>query len=210
MIRTKQELKFYMKADYMMNRGVFTPSWKQRIRDIFIGDQIIRFLCLMRKTSYYRYIAENRSRFFGGGIFLFYKILYGRVSRKLGFSIGSEVFGYGLVIPHYGTIVVGSSNRIGNYAVLHTSTCISDNRKVIGDGLYLSTGAKMTSSITLGNNISVGANSLVNKSLLKDNVMIAGAPAKEIKVAEAWYIRDGRASRVEQIEALKKKMNLTI
>lgn len=63
----------------------------------------------------------------------------------MGITIVYNVFGYGLVIPHYGTIVVGESNNIGNYAVLHTSTCISSNGKIIGNGLYLSTGAKITS-----------------------------------------------------------------
>ena len=65
--------------------------------------------------------------------------------------------------------------------MLHTSTCISGNGKIIGDALYLATGAKMTSTIKLGNGISVGANSVVNKSFDKDNIMIAGMPAKEIK-----------------------------
>lgn len=128
---------------------------------------------------------------------------------KLGLSIGSEVFGYGLVLPHYGTIVVGGTNRIGNYAVLHTSTCISDNGKKIGDALYLATGAKMTSSITLGDNISVGANSVVNKSF-NSNCMIAGSPAKFIKEAVSWYERDGEsyAIKVKQIEDLKLKLGL--
>lgn len=46
------------------------------------------------------------------------------------------------MIPHYGTIVVGGTNIIGNFAVLHTSTYITANHKIIGNGLYLSTGAK--------------------------------------------------------------------
>lgn len=58
-----------------------------------------------------------------------------RLSRKLGFSIGYDVFDYGLVIPHYGTIVVGNTNRIGPYAVLHTSTCITDTGRRIGQAL---------------------------------------------------------------------------
>ena len=33
--------------------------------------------------------------------------------------------GYGAVIPHYGTIVVNGDARLGNYCVLHTSTCIA-------------------------------------------------------------------------------------
>ena len=105
----------------------------------------------------------------------------------MGFTIGYDVFGYGLTIPHYGTIVVGSSNKIGNYSVLQTSTCISNNGKIIGDGLYCATGVKMTSSIILGNNISVGANSLVNKSFESGNALIGGVPAKFIKEKGEWY-----------------------
>lgn len=129
---------------------------------------------------------------------------------KLGFSIGKDVFGYGLVIPHYGTIVVGGSNHCGNYCVLHTSTCISDNGKEIGDALYLATGAKVTSKCKIGDNVSVGANSVVNKDFEEGNVMIAGAPARIIKDAEAWYVRDGSAykSKVEKIENLKKTMRV--
>lgn len=115
-----------------------------------------------------------------------------------------------MVIPHYGTIVVGGSNKCGNYCVLHTSTCISDNGKNIGDALYLSTGAKITSKVTLGKNISVGANSVVNKSFVDGNIMIASAPAKIIKPMDAWYIRDGQifSERVNAIEKIKQKMNL--
>lgn len=115
--------------------------------------------------------------------------------------------GYGVVIPHYGTIVVGGSNRIGNYTVLHTSTCITGNGKIIGDALYLSTGAKITSKIELGNNISIAANSIVNKPF-SSNLMIAGAPAKQIKYADAWYIRDGELykDRVSRVENLRHEL----
>lgn len=147
----------------------------------------------------------------GGGIkYAYYYALYNRISKKLGFSIGYNVFGYGLVIPHYGTIVVGGNNRCGNYCVLHTSTCITGNGKVIGDAFYLSTGAKVTSKVVLGDNVSVGANSVVNKSVIDGNVMIAGAPAKVIKSTVAWYIRDGESfsSKVNAIENLRQKMKL--
>lgn len=146
----------------------------------------------------------------GGVKYAYYYALYNRISKKLGFSIGYNVFGYGLVIPHYGTIVVGGNNRCGNYCVLHTSTCITGNGKVIGDALYLSTGAKVTSKVVLGDNVSVGANSVVNKSVIDGNVMIAGAPAKVIKSTVAWYIRDGESfsSKVNAIENLRQKMKL--
>ena len=202
MIKSKRELSFYIMADTMMNRGYFKPSFKECLKRVFIKDHILTFLKLMRKCQYY----SHR----GGVKYIYYRIRYDRLSEKLGFSIGYNSFGYGLVIPHYGTIVVGGSNKCGNYCVLHTSTCITDNGKTIGDALYLSTGAKITSKVTLGDNISVGANSLVNKSLVDSNVMIAGAPSRVIKSMAAWYIRDGQlySDRVEAVENLKQKMNL--
>lgn len=138
----------------------------------------------MRYASYYKSA--------GGGELLYYRWLrkYNRLSVKLGFSVGIDVFGYGLVIPHKGTIVVGGSNRIGNYVVLHTSTCITDNGKDIGDGLYLSTGAVITAKVKLGNNVSIAANSVVNKDY-DGNCLLAGAPATIRKETEPWYRRDG-------------------
>lgn len=85
----------------------------------------------------------------------YYHYLHRKLGMKLGFTIGKDVFGYGLVIPHYGTIVVGENNRCGNYCVLQTSTCISNNEKKIGNALYLATGAKITSRCILGDNVSV-------------------------------------------------------
>lgn len=202
MIHSKKELAFYIKADNMMNCGYFTPSIAERLKRFVLGNDIMRFLKLMRKCQYYSHS--------GGVKYAYYQLRYIKISKKLGFSIGSDVFGYGLVIPHYGTIVVGGNNKCGNYCVLHTSTCITGNGKTIGDALYLSTGAKITSKITLGDNISVGANSVVNKSLPEGNVMIAGAPAKVIKPAEPWYIRDGKSftDKVKAIEELRTKMKL--
>lgn len=206
-------------ADMMMNRGIFKWTFKDRIKSLFIPDNIIQYLKSLRWSCYIankqQYTPPSRThskkhlppyiKFIG----LYHKIRCHRLGLKLGFSIGSEVFGYGLVIPHYGTIVVGNTNRIGNYAVLHTSTCISNNGKVIGDALYLATGVKITSKVKLGDNVSVGANSVVNKSF-GSNIMIGGSPAKQIKEAEAWYIRDGETylKRMQAVEELKRKMNI--
>ena len=54
MIRSKQELDFYIKADYMMNRGNFKPTLKQRIKNLFAPDYIMQYLEAMRKVSYYK------------------------------------------------------------------------------------------------------------------------------------------------------------
>jgi len=208
MIRSKKELKFFIMADMMMNRGKFKWTLRDRLKHLLLPDYVMKYLKSMR---YVAYVFDREC--FAPPLFkiigFYHYLRFQRLGIKLGFSIGSRAFGYGLVIPHYGTIVVGGSNRIGNYAVLHTSTCISDNGKVIGDALYLATGAKITSKIQLGDNISIGANSLVNKSF-ESNVMIAGSPAMKIKGSQAWYIRDGELyqKKVQLVEGLKNRMNL--
>jgi len=60
-ITSKKELKFFLMADYMMNRGKFGPSLIDRVVHIFFPDYIISYLVAMRKTSYYKD---------GGGFFI--------------------------------------------------------------------------------------------------------------------------------------------
>lgn len=203
MIRTEQELEFYIRADYMMNRGYFKPSFKQRLREFFFPDYIMDYLISMRKVDYY----SNR----GGYLLVINKIKFRRLSVKLGFSIPPGVFGYGLILPHYGTIVVGPNNKIGNYAVLHTSTCITDRSKSIGDNFYLSTGAKVITGDDLGPNIMVSANSVVAKGVPEGNVLLVGAPATVKKEAPAWYEYQNAQrikKKIETIEILKVQMGI--
>ena len=187
-----------------MNRGRYKPSLTDKIKNLFFPDYIMNFLSAMRKVSYYKH-KKGVNQFI---LYIWYYYKYRKLKIKLGFNIGYDSLGYGVIIPHHGTIVIGSSNRIGNYAVLHTSTCITDNGKTIGDGLYLSAGVKITSKIVMGNNISIGANSLVNKSFEGDNVLVGGMPAKIIKESPAWYIRDNFIERVKRVEDLKKEYSL--
>lgn len=200
-ITSKKELDFVIKADLMMNRGKFKNSFIDMFKGFFIPDYIVAYLKAMRRCSYYKH--SNRL------LFCFYHRKFRKLGIKLGFSIGYNTLGYGVVIPHYGTIVVGGTNRIGNYAVLHTSTCISDNGKIIGDAMYLATGVKMTSKLVLGDNVSIGANSLVNKDF-GSGVMIAGCPAKVLKNSDAWYVREGGAylEKVRKVENLRKQLGL--
>ena len=204
MISSKKELKFYIMADSMMNKGYFTPSAKQRLVDLLHPDPIMHYLRFSRKAWYYK-TKKNP-------LWIYYSWRWQKLGIRLGFRIAYDVFGYGLVVPHHGTIVVGTGNQIGNYAVLFTSTCITEKpRKTIGDGLYLSTGATITTCEKLGSNVTIAANSVVAKSFSEENnILLAGMPATVKKQTQPWYIRDGAIweSRVERCEELRKKMKL--
>ena len=196
MIESKAELKFYIWADRIMNGYTTEPSFRSLICDVLMGGGIKEYLKAMRCYSYYKRQKGVLSKLMRH----FYGFRFRKLGQKLSYSIGEDVFGYGLLIPHYGTIVVGGSNRIGNFAVLHTSTCISDKESVIGNGLYLSTGAKITKGITLGDGVMISANSVVNRSF-GGNVLIVGTPAREKSQRPIWYLDehlyDERVNRIE-------------
>lgn len=200
MIDNRKELQFYILADRMMNRGFFKTPLSQRIKRIFVPDYVMQYLATMRKLSYHR----NK----GHLIWIYYHWKYQRLGLKLGYSIGADVFGYGLVLNHYGTIVVGGKDSIGNYAKIHTSTCITSTGKHIGNALMVATGGKITSCQTLGNNVSIAANSVVTKSFQQDNILLAGMPAAIKKDSyDAWYINDEPfETRFRKCEELRARM----
>lgn len=203
MIKTKKELLFFIQADRMMNRGCFEYSLRDRIRNMIFSDSIMDFLVHMRKVEYY----SCRKGIVSNILSCYHRMMQRKLGFKLGFNIASNVFGYGLVIPHYGTIVVGGGNCIGNYAVLHTSTCITNGNKIIGDGLYVSTGAKLTTMERLGNNVTIAANSVVTKSCDKSNVLLVGMPAVIKKNQISWYEANMRyRERAIAIEQQKIRM----
>lgn len=211
MISCKKELRFYIMADRLMNGLPFKRTIRERLYFFQPSHiEIINLLRYMRMTCYYKGL-KNPS-FFDRFRGMWSSYMYEKISIRLGFSIGYNVFGYGLVIPHYGTIVINAGVRAGNYCVIHTSTCIGGNSKTIGNGLYLSAGAKIMGKVALGNGVSIAANSLVNKSS-GSNVLLVGSPAIVKKQDYPfWWERDGimYAQRVAEIENLKKQMKLNI
>jgi serine O-acetyltransferase len=202
MIKTKKELKFYYAADLMMNRGYFKPTVIQKIMELIDPDWVIRYLRIYRKMNY----LENSPSFWHKILFRINNIKKNRLGAKLGFYIGGD-YGYGLVIPHYGTVVAGG--HVGNYAVLHSSICVTGRVRTIGDGLYVSTGAKIVGDVKLGNNITVGPNAVVEKGKKGDNLFLDGMPANiRYENYPTWYVRDGFEGRVRQVEELRQGLGL--
>ena len=109
--------------------------------------------------------------------------LHKKLSYKLGYTIYKNNFGPGVCFCHYGTLVVNKDVRIGRNCRIHVGVNIGGydgGVPTIGDDVYIGPGAKIFGGIIIGNNVSIGANAVVNKSL-PDNVVVAGIPAKILK-----------------------------
>lgn len=206
-----KQLRFFIKADRMINRGYFDLPIKVRIKSFFVKDNILDYLYYMRCYSYSLHGCDFKKRFgvlLGGAINSLAKLYYGyrfhKLGLKLGFSIGPDVFDYGLRLTHYGTMVIGTNNTIGKFALIQPSTCIEGQGDKIGDNFYLSTGAKVVKKITIADNVIIGANAVLNKTIITPNVMVAGIPAIVKGAWKPWWQGTEEEIKVDKIEQLKK------
>lgn len=179
MIQSKKELQNYIVCDRKANS--FSSKGIRGFINLYFINDIAIFLILLRKSEYYK----NKSGLISKSIYIYYKIRFRKRSLKLGFSIPENVFGPGLALPHYGTIVVNANAKIGANCRLHVCTNIGASGGTalapeIGDNVYIGPGAKIYGDIVIGNNIAIAANAAVNKSFIQDGVLIGGIPAKII------------------------------
>lgn len=177
MIQSKTEYKSYCRQD-LLRHGINKWRWWYEFKHPTAG-----FTLQLRKLEY----VTNCKRGLLSGLYLNYlKACFRIRSILLGFTIPPNTCGPGLVINHWGTIVVSPSAKIGKNARLNV--CVNIGLKdgaapIIGNDVYFGPGAKVFGNVIIGNNVKIGANAVVNKSF-PDNVTIAGVPAKVIKFDE--------------------------
>jgi serine O-acetyltransferase len=101
-----------------------------------------------------------------------------------GISIpASAVIGHSFYIGHFGGIIINSNTIIGDNCNISQGVTIGvsgqGNKRgvpIIGSRVYLGANAVIVGKINIGNNVLVGACSLVNTSIADDSVAI-GVPA---------------------------------
>ena len=146
------------------------------------GDEIWKFERQLRKTEYYYNCKKNII----GKVFYFYNMYkYHKLRVKLGISIPLNVFDSGLAIVHFGSIVVNNNAKVGKNCRIQDSTTIGAtngnlNAAIIGDNVFIGSGARIIGNIKIANDIAIGANAVVNKDFITPGITIAGVPAKKI------------------------------
>ncbi len=175
MINSKQAYKHYLNAD--LSNSDFTGTVKARL-----FNEIWRYQRLLRKQEYY---VNCKTGVLASVMKLWLEYRRKNLGNKLGFSIPCNVFGPGLSIAHVGTIVVNPQAKIGENCRIHICVNIgaakeSNEAPAIGNNAYIGPGAKLYGGIILGNNVSIGANAVVNKSFEEGLCTLVGVPAKKI------------------------------
>ena len=173
MITDKTSYKYYISRDlaaYQLKRlSLYNYFWMDTVR----------FQMRLRKIEYLHNV--RRKNIFCKLYLTLLEVINHNLAIRLGFSIPKNVFGAGLCIVHYGTIVISSKAKVGENCRIHPSTSIGDynGAPLLGNNVYIAPGAKLFGNITIGNNVAIGANAVVNTDI-PDNVTIGGIPAKII------------------------------
>jgi len=93
-------------------------------------------------------------------------------------------FGRGFVILHSVGVVINTRVKGGDNIILESGVVIGETKHgcpVMGDNIFVGSGAKIVGDISIGSNVTIGANAVVVKSVA-DNVVVGGIPAKVIRV----------------------------
>lgn len=104
------------------------------------------------------------------------------MSVRTGLSIPPGVFGRGLSIAHYGSIVVNNEASVGRFCRIHSATNIGTYKggaPTVGNFVYIGPGAVLYGDITIGDEVAVGANAVVGNDF-DGPATIAGAPARVV------------------------------
>lgn len=174
MIKSKSDYLNFLKEDLVHANIARWRFW------MAFQYPTIYFTRTLRRFEYYK---NCRKDFLGRYLGFLYKVHFRLLSIYLGYTIPPNTCGPGLKLNHWGTIVISPEARIGCNARINV--CVNIGLKdgqapTIGDSVYIGPGAKLFGGIQIGNNVSIGANAVVNKSC-PDDVTLVGVPARILR-----------------------------
>lgn len=121
------------------------------------------------------------------------------ISQLSRFFTGIEIhpgakIGRGLFIDHGMGVVIGETAEVGDNVTIYHGVTLGGTGKdkgkrhpTVGNNVIIGAGAKVLGPIYIGDNVKIGANSVVLKDI-NNNSTAVGIPAKVIKKTEAKII----------------------
>lgn len=182
MIRTREELRHYIKEDSTRN-GI--TSYSSYLKGLIMHRDnaiVVNYLRCLRHCEYHC----NKTSLLHKVAYCYYAFRMNRIGAKNHISIPINKTGYGLRIMHIagGGGILLNVNKVGNYCGFNSGVLLGDNGEnalpTVGDYVAFAPGSKAFGAVTIGNNVFVAPNAVVTKDV-PDNCIVGGVPAKIIK-----------------------------
>lgn len=113
------------------------------------------------------------------------RILHNNDRKKYNVDIyPSAIIGEGFRIAHLGSIVIGDKVIIGKNCTIQSCVTIGQKDRnsgfpILGDNVYVGSGAKILGGVHVGSNSVIGANAVVIHDV-EDNATVVGMPARSV------------------------------
>lgn len=108
---------------------------------------------------------------------------YLRSSRRSGLELNTRLIGGGMILPHWGRIVLNAESIGNDIYSLHNVTVGNDyvsGCPALGNDVFLGVGSCVLGSITIGDHVIVAAGSVVLQDVPPCSV-VAGNPARVVR-----------------------------
>ena len=185
MINTREKLNDCLKIERKLYQEIgYKGKLHAWISACEIG-KIYAYIEALRKDEYYT--NKNSKNFIDSLKKAYFHRRHNRLGVQLGMSIPINTFGKGLVVYHSQGIIVHKDSRNGEFCKLHGLNCIGNNGADGGvpklrDYVDIGVGAVIIGDVIIASHTKVAANSVVCKSFTNDNQVLAGVPARVIKI----------------------------
>lgn len=153
-------------------------SWVLVVRYLFAGKPHKRVATRLRLAQW---LASQ-------GATSLARLLLNGLALRYGVYVGpATVIGSGLHFPHPTSVVIGDRLVLGKRCKLYQQVTLQGAAKFtkgtlvrLGDDVTVYPGAKVVGNGSVGSNVIIGANAVVNRPF-GDNVVLAGVPARVVK-----------------------------
>jgi serine acetyltransferase len=149
------------------------PGGRARRLAFFLAEPQYRTLFWWRLSSNFTAPAAR-------GIF---RRFYLRSSRRSGLEINTPSLGGGLIMPHWGRIILNAESIGDDLYSLHNVTVGNDyvtGRPVLGNDVFLGAGCSVLGSVAIGDHVVVAAGSVVVDDV-RSCTVVAGNPARVVR-----------------------------
>lgn len=183
MIRSKADLKEYLREDYNVNPD--HTSFLKRLLGVRTEKYMIRRLLYFLRHAEYYYNNIEEGGAFCKLLFYYYQYKLNKQAFKMQISISINTVGKGIRIAHYKGGLEFNCVSMGDYCVMNSGAMIgnkngNENRATIGNHVEITFGAKVVGKVTIGDYAIIAPNSVVIKDV-PPYAVVSGVPAKIIK-----------------------------